>query len=158
MKTLVVYYSRTGTTKMVAELLAQQLEADVDEIRDTKDRRGLWGYILSGRDAATQRTTTIHPVKYNPAAYDMVVIATPVWASTVSTPIFTYLQQYKSALKAVSLVTTQGGAVADKVFTRFAAACGKTPLATLSISRNDFKRGNYQEKVKVLADSITAQH
>ena len=32
MKVLVIYYSRTGNTKFVAEKIAQELEADIEEI------------------------------------------------------------------------------------------------------------------------------
>ncbi|HBP51341.1 TPA: flavodoxin, partial [Candidatus Shapirobacteria bacterium] len=51
MKTLVVFYSRTGNTRRMGELIAQKLHADIDEIIDQKSRSGIIGWILSGRDA-----------------------------------------------------------------------------------------------------------
>jgi flavodoxin len=51
MKALVVFYSRTGATKQVAEALAESLNCDSEELIDTKKRGGPLGF-LSGR---TQR-------------------------------------------------------------------------------------------------------
>ena len=45
MKVLVVYYSRTGNTKFVAEAIAQSLEADIEEIKDGKNRMGVFGFL-----------------------------------------------------------------------------------------------------------------
>jgi len=42
MKALVVFYSRTSTTKPVAESLAQSLNCDSEELIDTKNAAGLW--------------------------------------------------------------------------------------------------------------------
>jgi flavodoxin len=40
-KILVVYYSRTGMTKKLANSIANLLFADIEEIVDTKNRSGL---------------------------------------------------------------------------------------------------------------------
>ncbi|MBE3088681.1 MAG: flavodoxin family protein, partial [Actinobacteria bacterium] len=42
---LVVYYSRTGTTRKVAEYITKQLGADMEEIIDMKKRSGIWGFL-----------------------------------------------------------------------------------------------------------------
>jgi flavodoxin len=41
-KILVVYYSRTGVTKKLAENIAKELHADGEELVDIKKRKGLW--------------------------------------------------------------------------------------------------------------------
>ena len=51
MKVLVAFYSRTGSTKLVAEAIAQALNADVEEIKDKKDRNGIFGFLKSGYEA-----------------------------------------------------------------------------------------------------------
>ncbi|MEM3692877.1 MAG: hypothetical protein QXI39_02505 [Candidatus Bathyarchaeia archaeon] len=42
MKTLVVYYSRTGNTRKVAESIAQILGSDIEEVLDERKRTGVW--------------------------------------------------------------------------------------------------------------------
>ncbi len=61
MKTLVVYYSRTGVTGTVAQALAGQLRADIEELRDRKSRRGPLGWLAAGKDATLKRLTDIDP-------------------------------------------------------------------------------------------------
>jgi flavodoxin len=39
MKTLVVYHTRTGNTRFVAETIAAELGADIEEMTDLKNRR-----------------------------------------------------------------------------------------------------------------------
>jgi len=73
---LVVFYSRTGTTKKVAEAIATKLGCDIEEIIDTKSRRGLLGFLRSGLEATLKRLTTIEEIKNDPASYDVVIIGT----------------------------------------------------------------------------------
>jgi flavodoxin len=42
MRPLVVYYSRTGNARFVAEKIASELSADTEEVIDSKNRRGCW--------------------------------------------------------------------------------------------------------------------
>jgi flavodoxin len=43
MKSLVVYYSRSGNTRFVAEQISEEIGADIEEIIDIKKRKGLLG-------------------------------------------------------------------------------------------------------------------
>lgn len=36
MKTLLVYYSRTGVTRMIADTISESVKCDIEEIVDTK--------------------------------------------------------------------------------------------------------------------------
>jgi flavodoxin len=93
MKSLVVYYTRTGKTKVVAEAIAAQLGADLEEIVDLKKREGKIGWIMCGKDASRKSLTEIAPTKKVPADYDLVVVGTPIWAWSPAPAIRTYFSQ-----------------------------------------------------------------
>lgn len=44
---LVVYYSRSGTTRKLAQAISQELHCDLEEITETRSRNGLVGYLRS---------------------------------------------------------------------------------------------------------------
>ena len=67
MKILVVYYSRTGNTRKVAEEIENTLNCDIEEIIDTKNRSGLLNYITSGFQASRKKLTTLENIKNDPA-------------------------------------------------------------------------------------------
>ena len=55
MKILVVYFTRTNTTKKIAETLGNKLGADVEELKDNKNWSGPLGYLRAGRAAVTEK-------------------------------------------------------------------------------------------------------
>jgi hypothetical protein len=57
MKSLVVYYSRNGNSKFIAQKIAEKLGADTEEIIDKKNRRGWIGFLTAGRDATQGKET-----------------------------------------------------------------------------------------------------
>jgi flavodoxin len=109
MRSLVIYYSRTGRTKKIAEELHTSLGADIDEIQDEKKRSGIMGWLSAGRDARSKNTTSIKSVEKNPNDYQVVTIGTPTWNGTVSTPIRTYINRYMKSFRHVACFTTGDG-------------------------------------------------
>jgi flavodoxin len=109
MKSLVVYYSRTGKTKFAAETIAAQLSADIEEIVDQKKRAGPIGWLNAGKAATREETTKIASLKYLPANYDLIVLGTPVWAWRPTPAIRTYIKQTDLTAKKVAFFLTSDG-------------------------------------------------
>jgi flavodoxin len=109
MKTLVVYYSRTGNTKSVAEKVAQTLEAEMEEIVDEKNRRGWIGFLKAGYDATVGNRTRIAETKKDPREFDWIIVGTPVWNSRPSPAIRTYLSKNDLTGKRVTVFCTSLG-------------------------------------------------
>lgn len=130
MKTLIVYYSRTGHTKAIASELAIALSADLEEIRETKSRVGFIGALLAGKDATLQKTTPIEPSFVDPSTYDLVIIGTPVWAFTMASGVRTWLTEHGKKLKKVAFFASMGGRGDQRTFDHMEQLCGQEPIAT----------------------------
>lgn len=142
-KTLVVYYSRSGTTRQIARALATALEADTEEIVATRDRAGMVGYLRSAIEARRRTPAAIAAVKKDPSAYDLVVVGTPVWAWSLSSPVRAWLAANKERLPAVAFFCTLGGAGSDTAFRQMQEIAGKPPRATLAVNAADVAADRY---------------
>ena len=109
MKSLIVFYSRTGNARFVAETIAAQIGADTEEIVDLKKRGGALGFIGSGSDARLGKETEIAPTQRSPADYDLVIVGTPVWAGRPTPAITSYLKKNDLSGKKVAVFYVQGG-------------------------------------------------
>jgi len=134
MDALVAYYSRTGTTKKVAEKLSFLLGCPCEEIRDTKVRKGVLGWLSAGKDATRKELAKLEKIEKDPASYDLVVIGTPMWNHTMSAAIRTYLTEYRDRFRNVAFFCTHQF-TDDEPFEEMASLCGKTPVASLILHK-----------------------
>lgn len=140
-KALVIYYSRTRTTKLVAERISALTGADLEEIIDYENRLGLRGYVYSAIDATFARSTPIHELTHDPSAYDIVLIGTPVWNASVSAPVRRFLEEYGRGLKAVAFFCTMGGRGSERAFRQMRKICNQQPRAVLALRGSEVHRG-----------------
>jgi flavodoxin len=132
-RTLVVYYTRTGTTQQLARWIAAAVDADLERIVDRSHRGGMLGYLRSSWEAAMQRTVRIEPPVRDPTRYSLVVIGTPIWMDNVASPVRSYLEAHRNELDRVAFFCTCGRAGERRTFAQMAELCGTTPIATLSV-------------------------
>ena len=104
-----VYYTRTGNARFVAETIAAEIGADIEEVIDLKKRSGLIGWLNGGRDARQGKETEIAPTKKDPADYDLIVVGTPIWAGKPTPAINTYLKKNPLSGKKLAVFFSQGG-------------------------------------------------
>jgi flavodoxin len=152
MKTLVVFYSRSGNTKKIAQILAKKLNADLDEIIDHTNRSGLKGWLLGGRDAMKKSLTEIS-VQKNPQNYDLVVIGTPIWVGASTHAFRTYLTQFKKDLKTAAIFTTSGSDGPEKTVAVFENITGQKCIASLGLTSAELSQ-NYDSKIDEFVKKI----
>ena len=113
-KVLVVYYSLTGNTKMIAESIVEAINSDVLELKPVKELDAESGmkYFWGGFQATMKKKPKLKEFNIDPLDYDLIILGTPVWAWTFSPPIRSFLTKYDLSNKNVALwVCAQGSGV-----------------------------------------------
>jgi flavodoxin len=118
MKDLVVFYSWTGNTRVVASELAAKTGADLKEIEEVKPRKKIIGFITGAFQAVTGRKSKIKPLDFNPDEYDRLFIGSPVWASHNAPAINSFL--------------SVAGLKGKKVYLFFTLADDKPPVTAIA--------------------------
>ena len=143
MKTLVVYFSRSGNTKQVAEKLAEKLEADTEAITEPGSRKGPMGWLKSGTESARGIVPEISPINSNLSEYDLVVVGTPIWAGSVASPVRGFMVKHGKELKQAAFFCTMNGDSYEKTFEEMESHHGKEPVATAHFKAETIKDGSY---------------
>ena len=107
-KPLVIYYSRTGTTRTIAQELVNNLSCEAVEIISKKNRHYL-GTFTCVLDQLFNRDDEIEPVEKDLSAYNPLIIASPVWIHSISSPMRTYLKNSELKEKDAFLILTNNG-------------------------------------------------
>lgn len=153
-RTLVVYYSRTGTTHEVADAIRKELGCEIDRIADRTHRRGLIGYLRSGLEAALHRRPALAKMSTIPSDYDLVIVGTPIWNASVSAPVRAYLRENRDRIRNVAFFCSYGGSGSTRAFRQMQKVCGRAPLATLAVKAHEVHRPGLAEKIKGLATTL----
>jgi len=151
---LVVYYSRTGRTRKAAAELAWTLDCDIEEIFEPTARTGVFGYLRSLMEARRERSVPIAAPRRDPASYGLVVVGTPVWGWSVSSPVRAYLTATKPRLPDVAFFCTLVGAGAARAFAQMQRLAGKAPRAECAVSDREVASGVYRERVAAFARAL----
>jgi len=113
MKALVIYYSRSGKTKDVAERIARAASADIEEIVEVEKHPG---YARSAIAAILKRKPALKPFGRSLDDYDLVFVGTPVWRMNAVPAIQSFLATQAWRSKQVALFCTMGGMGDRKTF------------------------------------------
>ena len=114
-KKLVAYFSASGTTKRIAEMVAEAAGADLYEIEPTVPytKADLNWMDKTSRSSVEMKDKTsrpeIKPTDAKVADYDEILIGFPIWWYVAPTIINTFLAKYDFSGKKIILFATSGG-------------------------------------------------
>lgn len=128
-KSLVVYYSQTGATKQVAELIAAKTNADIDSILLENPYTGDFGQTIARCQEEMQKGE-VPAVKtsLNVANYDTIYVGYPVWFGIPAQPMNGWLKAADLKGKVVVPFCTFGSGGNTSIENVKAAAAGATVL------------------------------
>ena len=127
MKSLVVFYSFTGKTKLVSQTIAESMRAEMVEIEEEKPRRpGFMTYLTGGFAAITNKGSEINPIDVDLKQYGTIFIGSPIWGSRPTPAINSFI--YKTDFEGQSIVPffTIGGTNSDKALQNITAKIEKS--------------------------------
>lgn len=114
-KILVAYFSASGVTKKIAEMLAKEANADLYEIKPeipyTKED-------LNWMDKKSRSSIEMGDKSFRPAIvkdeldlsrYDQILLGFPIWWYVAPTIVNTFLESYDFTGKNITLFATSGG-------------------------------------------------
>ena len=127
MRSLVVYYSLTGKTRLVAKAIAEALSAMLLEITETKTRkRGPCLYAIGGFEAKMNRGSKINPVDVDPKDYERVFIGSPVWNSKPVPAVNAFIYKMDFGDRSVTPFFTMAGDNSESALANISAKIEKS--------------------------------
>jgi flavodoxin len=151
MKTVILFYSRTRKTALVAKTLAEEVGADIVEIRDVTNRMGSLNYLRSSIDAIREKKTNIEPETVDLTDYGLIYIGSPTWAGKPAPAIITLIDQCKLQGKDTIPFATMGGTRGDNAINRMKEkieARGGRTVYTLLIKTGNLTLEEIKEDVR----------
>lgn len=156
MKGLVVFYSLEGHTKFIADIISEELDCDLLELRPKKEipKTGFRKYLWGGKSALFNEKPSLINRTPNLNEYDTIFIGTPIWAGTYAPPVNTFISENKISEKNIVFFACHGGGGAKKCFDKLENALkDNTIIGTIDFedSSNETEKRN---KLKEWISSI----
>ena len=108
----VAYFTRTNTSKRVAEKIAEQLNSPIVQVTDGKNWNGLFGYIKAGFYSTFHKSVNVQVHGIVDDADEIIFVA-PLWAGGLA-PAALEFSRIVSREKVHLVVTSLGSNVKDR--------------------------------------------
>ena len=115
---LLVFYSLEGNTEYIADRICERIGCDKLKLIPKKayKDKGFAKFLWGGKSAVMAETPELESYDVDLDKIDELIIGFPVWASTITPPIRTFLTDNKDALKGkkIAVYACQAGNGAPK--------------------------------------------
>jgi len=152
----IVYYSRSGTARLVAQRLADHLACSAHEVRDARPRIGVTGDLRCLFDSVFRRSAALLYDGPSPKAFDHVVIVTPVWLGALSSPIRAFLTRYAQCCRSYSLVVVMSRQGAERVSREASKIVRRRPIFLLPLKQINVLAEDFDADLRDLSRAIEA--
>jgi len=117
MRSLTVFYSLTGNCRKIANELNKKYRSDIIELKlkkgFKKPKMNFTNILIGGFQAVTKKTPKIKHLDINLNDYNQIILGTPVWASTMSPAIRTFLKKYNIENKKIIIFASYKGEIGN---------------------------------------------
>lgn len=153
---LVVYYSRTGTARQVAQQLGRIAQAHVGEIIDSKPRTGFRGDLRCVLDALLRREPKFRYAGPAPTRYRSVILVAPVWLRHLAAPMRAFLARGPQLPRHVGVVSVMAREGAYRAVQEVADAIRRNPAAVLAIRQQEVLNGTAAPSMERFLEELSS--
>ncbi len=137
MKTIVIFYSLEGSTKLIAEMIAKETDAEILELKPEKEipKEGFKKFFWGGKSVIfKEKPKLLNPIP-DLEQYDTIFIGTPIWASSFVPPVNTLISKVSIKNKKLVFFACHSGGGADKCFDKLRNSfADNTVIGTISFA------------------------
>lgn len=109
MKSAVIYYSRSGRTKAIADKLKNRFDADLFSIEPEKAYGSYLSAVLrNGKEKLSKKAAGVATPAADFASYDVIFVGFPVWYGTMPDFMQEYIKKCKITGKKIIPFATAG--------------------------------------------------
>ncbi len=159
MKAIIVYYSLEGNTEYVADTIAENLRVPTLRLVPVKDypTGNSSKYIWGGKSVVFGEKPKLIPYQFDAKDYDTIIIGTPIWASSFTPPIKTFLKENDLSSKKIALYACSAGGDSEKCFNKFKLELPNNDIiATLTLIDPKTKASDVNaQQIKIFCDKIS---
>ena len=109
MKTIVFYYSNTGSNKYLAEKIAHNLGSDIEAI---KPRLNFFPFLIFS--SLVKTGFGIKTLSHKVDDFSRVIVCGPIWMGQVASPLRDFFNTYRTSIKSLCFATCCGSSDAAK--------------------------------------------
>ncbi len=158
MKSIIIYYSYSGNTKRVADILAEYLKPKYEvKISRLEPQDESTSFFAQARRAFFHKKAKIPLADFDLSDYDLICLGTPVWAFGPAPAMNAYLDKCSGVEgKVLVLFTTYGsGTGVGKCFRYMEAILSKKGAKGFSkFSIQQFKVNDKEFVTKVISENL----
>jgi flavodoxin len=153
-RTLIVYYSRTGTARLVAELMAAQSGWQLAEVTDEHPRAGFLGDLRCVVETLLGKRARYHYEGPELESFDQVVVLAPIWMGHLASPMRDFLKDQMPLPGHLSVVCVMAARGAFRAVEEIAQITSTIPTPVLALCQRDVLSGLSHEEVAGFIDQV----
>ncbi|WP_197386447.1 flavodoxin family protein [Ralstonia pseudosolanacearum] len=153
-KNLIVYYSRTGTARQVAEQMAAQSGWQLAEVSDEYPRAGLLGDLRCVIETVFHKRAKYHYAGPPLTEVDQVIVMAPIWMGHLASPMRDFLADqspFSANLSVICVMASRGAFTAVEEIARITASL---PAPVLALCQRDVLSGLSQQEIAGFIEQV----
>lgn len=151
-KSIIIYFSYTGNTRKIANMIKEKLNCDILELKPVTPYSNNYQEVVDAeqRLEGSNHTPPIEPINVNLEDYDTIILGTPVWWYRESPVIRTFLNSTNLEGKTIIPFATNAGWL-GKTFIEIKNMCPNSNV----INEKNIVFESYSDKLVTKVEEIT---